>query len=91
MTQEQFIDDFLKHTKKKDPLDNIFEAIFSEPDFSTVYVDEKYLRTMKTREAKAGETLRASFIGSIWLPYGDENYYILDSGEIITEYFSIGD
>ena len=74
-----------------DILDDIFKTIFAEPDFETVYLTEKQLRSLKSREAKAGETLKAAFLGTVWLPYGDENYYLTNDGTIITEYFSIGD
>ena len=98
MTQDQFIDNFFKYAgkikpaPKNDPLDDIFNAIFTEPkQFETVYLTEQQLRCLKTRTAKAGETLKAAFLGTIWLPYGDENYYLLDNGEVVTEYYSIGD
>lgn len=55
-------------------------------------MSEEELRKLPAREIKNYSELKgAEFIGTIWLAYGDENYYRLEDGTYGYMYFSIGD
>lgn len=55
-------------------------------------MSDNELRALNAKEVKAWEIPKeAKFIGQLWLPYGDMNYYELPDGTYICNYFSIGD
>ena len=53
-------------------------------------LNEDELRQLDAKEVKIAPK-DAEFVGTIWMAYGDLNFYKTKDGEYVKEYFSIGD
>lgn len=56
------------------------------------YLSEEELRQLDAKEVKAWEIPKdAVYVGQVWLPYGNRDYYKLPDGSYVCNYYSIGD
>lgn len=56
------------------------------------YMSSDELRELNARRVKEWEVPKdAVYVGQLWLPYGNEDFYRLSDGTYIYTYYSIGD